>query len=77
MIKKIKSEKGITITTLVITVILMMIMTMILAKNARTTMQVSNLTRLQTDIEALNDRISAYYVKNNRLPIIDESRFCV
>jgi len=47
-------------------------MTMILAKNARTTMQVSNLTRLQTDIEALNDRISnVRIVKRNGFTTID------
>lgn len=75
MIKKFKSERGITITTLVITVVLLIIITSILAKNSKTTMQLSNLTKLKNDIEILNDRVGAYYVTEGKLPILEETEF--
>lgn len=68
MIKKLKKEKGITLITLVITVILLIIITGTLAVNSITNLQLSNLTRLQNDIEALSDRIAAYYIENGELP---------
>lgn len=71
----IKSERGITITTLVITVILLTIITGILARNSKSTMQLSNLTKLQNDVEILNDRIATYYVEKGSLPILDETGF--
>ena len=64
----IKKEKGITLITLVITVVLLIIITGTLATKSMTNLQLSNLTRLQNDIEALNDRIAAYYVKCGELP---------
>ena len=66
---KIKSEKGITLTTLVITVMLLIVVTAAIARHSYTSMQVSRLARLQNDIEQLNDRVAAYYVANGKLPI--------
>ena len=69
MINNIKNEKGITLITLVITMILLVIITSALARNSHSSLQLSNLTKMQNDIEILNDRIAAYYVKNNKLPV--------
>ena len=66
---KIKSEKGFTLATLVITVILLIIITVIMARQSYTSMAISKLSKLQNDIEQLNDRIAAYYVKNDKLPV--------
>lgn len=72
MIKNLNSEKGITLITLIITVILLVIITSIISMNAYSSMQLSNLTKLQNDIEALNDRVAAYYIKNGKLPIYND-----
>ena len=69
MIKNLKREQGITLITLIITVVLLVIITSILAKNTYSSLQLSNLTKLQNDVESLNDRVAAYYVKNGNLPI--------
>ena len=66
---KIKSEKGITLATLVITVMLLIVVTAAIARHTYTSMQVSRLAKLQNDIEQLNDRVAAYYVANGKLPI--------
>lgn len=67
MIKK--NENGITMITLVITVLLLVIITITLAGNAYDSTQLSRLTKLDNDIKALNDRIAAYYVENEELPV--------
>lgn len=70
MINKLRDEeKGITLVTLAITVILLVIITMALAKNSYSNLQLTSLTKLQNDIEILNNRVAAYYVKNGKLPI--------
>ena len=74
MIKIFRKEEGITLATLVITVILLIVITNILAFNSHTSLQLSNLTRLQNDIQALSDRIAAYYIENGELPIYKSER---
>lgn len=72
MIKIIRKEQGITLITLIITVLLLMIVTGVLVMNSHTSLQLSNLTRLQNDIEAINNRVASYYVKNGELPIYQD-----
>lgn len=69
MIKNIKEEKGITLITLIITVIILVIVTTILATNSYTSLQLSNLTRLQNDIEVLDSRIASYFIQSGELPV--------
>ena len=71
----IKSEKGITLVTLVITVVLLVLVTTILATNSYTSMNLSRLTKLNNDIQALDDRVSAYFVENDKLPIIESEKY--
>ena len=52
----IRGEKGITLLTLVITVALMVILTAAMVNNSSTSFHLSKLTKLQNDIEMLNDR---------------------
>lgn len=71
MIKNnVKNENGITMITLVVTVLLMVMITATLATNAYDSTQISRLTKLENDIEALNDRIAAYYVEHEELPVV-------
>ncbi|MCI9365466.1 MAG: hypothetical protein HFJ54_02365 [Clostridia bacterium] len=67
-----KNEKGIAMITLVITVLLIIIITSALAKNSYDSLQVGNLTKLDNDIKALNDRIAAYYIQYAKLPTYGE-----
>lgn len=68
-----RESRGITMVTLVITVLLLIIITSTLASNAYNTNQLSKLTRLENDIEALNDRIAAYYVEHDKLPVYGDA----
>ena len=68
-----RRESGITLITLMITVIILTIITTTIALNIGNSTDVSNLTKLQNDIQALNSRIAAYYVKNDALPVRNET----
>ena len=68
---KVKSEKGITMVVLVITVLLLMIVTASLATHSYDSLQLSHLTKLDNDIETLNNRVASYYVEHGNLPILD------
>lgn len=67
MINKFRREQGITMITLITTVLLLVIVTGMIAVNAHNSLQLSNLTKLQNDVQALGDRIAAYYVKNRKI----------
>ena len=71
MINK-KNERGITLLTLVLTIVILLIVTTALMMNSHTSVNLSNITRLQNDIDALTDRVAVYYVKNGKLPIYRE-----
>ncbi len=74
MIKQnLKNEKGITMITLALTVLILIILTSALAINSYDSMQISNLTRLENDISTLNNRIASYYVSNDDLPLYGEA----
>lgn len=66
-----KGEKGITMLTLVITIMVLVIITGTLATNAYNSVELSKLTRLENDIKMLEDRVAVYYVKNDTLPITE------
>ena len=63
-----KSEKGVTLAILILTVIILVILTSIIAINSNDFLKASNVTKLKNDIKALEDRVAAYYVKNNDIP---------
>ncbi len=67
--RKVNDEKGITMVVLVITVLLLVIVTATLATSAHESIQLSHLTKLDNDIETLNNRIASYYVAHEELPV--------
>lgn len=71
----IKNEQGITLITLVVTVLMLIIITGTLVVNSTSTMQLSRLTKMQNDIEALDDRVAVYYVRTGNLPIYEDDKF--
>lgn len=72
-VNKIRKERGITLITLAITVVILIIITTTLATNSYDSLQLSRLTKLENDIKALEDRVAAYYVKYGELPVYGES----
>ena len=65
---RIKQEKGITMTALVITVIILLILTSMLIYNAQDSIHISRLTNLYNDIELLREKVSAYYNEYGKIP---------
>ena len=64
-------QKGITLVTLSIAIIMMLIITSILVFNANTSIIMKNLDNMYQDIELLKDKIDLYYAKYKALPIIN------
>ena len=65
---KIKQEKGITMTALVITVIMILILTGVMVYNTQNSIEIKKLTDLYNDIELLRDKVSEYYSEYGKLP---------
>ncbi len=61
-------EKGITLITLVVAVSIMIIISGMLIYNAKNGIRMRNLKMMQNDIELLDDKVDAYYVKYGALP---------
>ena len=71
--KYIKSNKGITIIGLVITVILLLILTGAAIYNVNLSNNKSYYNKMVADINLLNDKILVYYNKYNEIPKTDRS----
>lgn len=66
--KKIKQEKGITLSTLVITIIVLLILTSTLIYNTKGSINIQNRTKLYNDIELLKEKVSEYYNEYGEIP---------
>lgn len=66
--QKIKQEKGITIVSLVITMIVLSILTFTIILNTKESSEVQNLMNLRTDISNLKEKISNFYNEYGELP---------
>ncbi len=64
-----KSERGVTLAILILTILILVILTSIVATNSNDFLKASNVAKLNSDIKALEDRVAAYYVKNNTIPL--------
>lgn len=69
--RKIGEEKGITLITLSVAIIIMIIITSVLLYNANTGTNIRILNNLYQDINLLKDKVDLYYVKYGALPIVD------
>jgi len=65
----IKSKKGITLITLVITVIVLLILSGTVIYNSKSTNDVGKYNNMVADIELLNDKILVYYNKYGEVPV--------
>ncbi len=69
MIKdKIKKEKGISLISLVIAVLVLMILTNIIIYNAKDNLKIGKLKEMKNDIGNLRDKISSFYATNGKIP---------
>ena len=69
---KFKSEKGVSLISLIVTIVVLLIVTNILIYNLKGNLKLGNLKNMQNDISNLSQKISAYYAKNGEIPINQE-----
>ena len=63
-----KNENGITLISLVITVLILMTISSVLVGSALNGMRLQELKKMQNDIQLLDDMVSSYYSKYGSLP---------
>lgn len=69
MIINYKSKKGITLISMILTVIVLMIILGAIVYSSNSSFQMKKIESLYSDIDSLKDAISVYYVKNGTLPV--------
>lgn len=67
-----KNNNGVTLVILVITILVMIIITGTIAYNVTINMESTKITKLYTDLELLQDKISLYYAKYGGIPVKEE-----
>lgn len=73
MNKFLKNDKGVTLVTLAVTIVILVIVTNILVYNAKDNVYIKKLEGMYNDISNLRDKVSTYYVKYGNLPILKDS----
>ena len=71
MNNKVENSKGITLISLIITIVVLLIISNIIIYSVKNNLGIEKLKNMQNDIENLSDKISAYYNQYGTLPIID------
>ena len=66
-----KNQKGITLITLAITIVVMMILTFSIAVNIEPYMNQKRKSNFETDIQRLKEEISQYYAREKDIPTIN------
>lgn len=69
-IKKLKFEKGISLLALTITILVMGVVTSTLVYNAKDGIEIRRYKNLENDIEILTNKVEAYYLQKDELPIL-------
>lgn len=70
-----KKQKGITLITLSITVLVLVILTEVLIYNIQDNLKIESLRNMQNDIANLRDKILTYYEKYNTIPINEKIEY--
>ena len=68
MKKLVKNNRGVTLVSLVITVVVILILTNVVIYNAAGNLRTTKLSNMQADIENLRDRVSTYYAQYGMIP---------
>ena len=67
-----KNKKGITMISLVITIIVLLILTSITIYNGLGQLGIKRVNNLYADIDSLSTKVAEYYIKNEKIPINNE-----
>ena len=68
-----KSNKGMSLTTVIMTLLIIIIILSTLVYTAYTNLKIRKLNSLYTDIRTLSDEVAIYYLENNKLPVSSET----
>ena len=68
-----KNNKGITMISLVITIIVLLIVSSIIIYNGMGQLGIKRVNYLYADIESLSTKVADYYLKNETLPVFDNT----
>lgn len=72
MIKnKLKSQKGISLITLSITVIVLMVVTNAIIYNSKDNLVLERLKNMQSDVSNLKEKVSDYYIQYGTIPVLE------
>lgn len=66
--KKIKNNRGVTLVSLAVTILIMMILTVSLTASMTSTVELRKYNKAKEDIIALTEEVKVYYMKNFSLP---------
>lgn len=69
----IKNEKGITLITLIMTVILILVLSGMMGYYSTSGLDMQKINGMYSDIEQIQTEVDTYYLKNNELPILNTS----
>lgn len=69
MRKKIRNQKGITMVTLTIAIIILVLVSNILVYNAKDGVYAKKLENMYADVESLRDKVIEYYIQYGALPV--------
>lgn len=69
--KIIKEQKGISLLALTITFLIMAVIVSVLVYSAKDSITISKYKNLENDIALLRDKVEMYYLKNDKLPILE------
>lgn len=67
-----KNNKGITLVSLVIVIVVMFIIASITVNISFDRFEINNLKKMLSDLELLEDKVNNYYLEYNELPIVSE-----
>ena len=70
--KKIKQTKGITMITLIVTILVMLIIAGVTINQSVKNIEARKIDSLYADLELLEDKVNMYYLNNGSLPIKEE-----
>jgi Tfp pilus assembly protein PilE len=70
--KKLKSNKGVTLLVLAITIVIILILSVSVSENIRPYIEAKREKNIEADIAQLEEKISIYYSKNKSFPIANE-----
>ena len=66
-----KNNKGITMISLVITIIVLLILTSVTIYNGLAQLGIKRVNNLYADIDSISTKVAEYYLKNETLPVFD------